>query len=128
MMTADLDAPLRVHLEMDAQRFGALLLGMVYQEASAYALLDEEGAIVEFKLFDTMDSQPALARDWPGGARIALYSNHPYGDLRPTQDDLRNLARLPGAALFVVCEGQCTRFCPPDGPESAAKVCASIVK
>lgn len=94
---------------MRAEEFGVLLLGMVYGELSAYALAGEDGEVLEFKLFDTMDSAKALARAWPREARVYLYSNHPQGGLSPSPQDLANLERLPGAALYVVRERECVR-------------------
>ena len=88
--------------------FGARLMGRLHQEASACVVQSRAG-VFELTLFDTF----APVQPFPGaladsGARVLLFSNHPTGNMRPTKEDMRNLAALPaGAELVVVCGADC---------------------
>ena len=79
----------------------------LYEAASAYVIqsTNSEG---ELCLFDTTFAREILDRSWPNGAELALYSNHPEGNMSPTEDDLENLALMPtGTRLFIVYEDEC---------------------
>ena len=82
--------------------FGCRLFGRLYEAASAYVIqnVDGEG---ELCLFDTTFAREVLRRPWPNGAELALYSNHPEGNLSPTEDDMENLSLMPAVTrLFIV--------------------------
>ena len=65
----------------------------------------------ELCLFDTTFAREVLKRPWPNGAELALYSNHPEGNLSPTEDDLENFALMPiGTRLFIVYEDDCVEW------------------
>ena len=90
--------------------FGCRLFGKLYEAASAYVIrnADGEGGLC---LFDTTFVREVLKRPWPDGAELALYSNHPEGNLSPTEDDLKNLSLMPaGTRLFIVCEDECVEW------------------
>ena len=90
--------------------FGCRLFGKLYEAASAYVIrnADAEG---ELCLFDTTFAREVLDRSWPEGAVFALYSNHPEGDMSPTEDDLENFALMPaGTRLFIVYEDECVEW------------------
>ena len=87
--------------------FGCRLFGHLYEAASAYVIQNTNGE-GELCLFDTTFAREVLKRPWPNGAVIALYSNHPEGNLSPTEDDMENLSLMPaGTRLFIVCEDEC---------------------
>ena len=82
--------------------FGCWLFGHLYEAASAYVIqnVDGEG---ELCLFDTTSAREVLRRPWPNRAELALYSNHPEGNLSPTEDDMENLSLMPAVMrLFIV--------------------------
>ena len=84
--------------------FGCRLFGHLYEVAVAYVIqnVDGEG---ELCLFDTTFARDVLKRSWPDGAELALYNDHPEGNLSPMEDDLENLLLMPaGTRLFIVCE------------------------
>ena len=90
--------------------FGCRLFGHLYVPASAYVIQSTNGE-GELCLFDTTFAREVLMRPWPDGAELALYSNHPEGNMSPTEDDLKNLALMPaGTRLFIVCEDECVEW------------------
>ena len=91
--------------------FGRRLFGEVYVDVAAIAVQQERGE-AEVRLFDPASpAKDVLKREWPEGARIALYSNHYQHSMEPTDDDLRNLAALPeGTALYIVRESCCKKW------------------
>ena len=91
-------------------KFGVRLFGLLYETASAYVIQAPNGE-GELGLLDTAFAREALKRPWPDGAEFGLYSNHPEGDMSPTEDDLENLALMPeGTRLFIVCEDDCIEW------------------
>ena len=62
--------------------FGCRLFGKLYEATSAYVVrnVDGEG---ELCLFDTTFAREVLKRPWPDEAELALYSNHPEGNMSP---------------------------------------------
>ena len=90
--------------------FGCRLFGKLYEHASAYVIQRANGE-GELCLFDTTFAREVLKRPWTDGAKFALYSNHPVGNLSPTDGDLVNLAAMPsGTRLFIVCEDSCIEW------------------
>ena len=90
--------------------FGCRLFGKLYEPASAYVIQSTNGE-GELCLFDTTFAWEVLKRPWPNGAEFALYSNHPEGNMSPTEDDLKNLSLMPaGTRLFIVCEDECVEW------------------
>ena len=90
--------------------FGCRLFGRLYEAASAYVIRNADGK-GELCLFDTTFAREVLKRPWPEGAVFALYSNHPEGNMSPTEDDLENLALMPEETrLFIVCEDECVEW------------------
>lgn len=90
--------------------FGKRLFGKLYAAASAYVIQAPNGE-GELGLLDTAFAREALKRPWPDGAEFGLYSNHPEGDMSPTEDDLENLALMPtGTRLYIVCEDDCIEW------------------
>jgi len=105
MRISKIGNPINAQFEkMSLQRFGALLLGSVYEPLSAYAILDPDDRVTAFKLFDTAFGSDIL--DFAQGKNVVLFSNHPTGNTIPTADDLRN-AELLKAKLYIVCESSC---------------------
>ncbi|MEG2137009.1 MAG: hypothetical protein RR150_13060 [Clostridia bacterium] len=45
----------------------------------------------------------------PMAGGVALFSNHPTGNMAPTGRDLQNLRLVPGATLYIVCERDCVK-------------------
>ena len=65
----------------------------------------------ELCLFDTTFAREVLKRPWPDEAELALYSNHPEGNMSPTEDDMENLSLMPaGTRLFIVYEDECVEW------------------
>lgn len=96
--------------------FGVALFGKLYQQASAYAIVTSEEQR-EMRIFDTAFARETLYREWPEGARVVLYTNHPEGNMLPSEDDMENLAAMPaGTELYVVWEDRCVRW-EPKPPE-----------
>lgn len=91
--------------------FGSQLLGRLHQEASACAVQTDDGEI-SLLIFDTYaPAQGVFSQDWPEGARVVLYSNHPTGNMEPSDDDLRNLASMPeGTELSIICGRRCVKW------------------
>ena len=90
--------------------FGRRLFGKLYEAASAYVIRNADGE-GELCLFDTTFAREVLDRSWPNGVELALYSNHPEGNMSPTEDDLKNLSLMPaGTRLFIVCEDECVEW------------------
>lgn len=90
--------------------FGRRLFGKLYEAASAYVIRNADGE-GELCLFDTTFAREVLDRSWPNGVELALYSNHPEGNLSPTEDDMENLALMPiGTCLFIVYEDECVEW------------------
>ena len=90
--------------------FGCRLFGHLYVPASAYVIqsTNGEGGLC---LFDTTFARELLKRPWPDGAELALYSNHPEGNMSPTEDDMENLSLMPaGTRLFIVYEDECVEW------------------
>ncbi|MEG2859295.1 MAG: hypothetical protein RSA12_05285 [Clostridia bacterium] len=103
--------PLKAKFDaMSLEQFGVLLMGKVYQELSAYVLIDPAGEVTALKLFDTSHAPEMLGRVRPTNRTVALFSNHPTGNMTPTADDLRNRRLLLGAELYLVCETCCVRY------------------
>ncbi|MEF9894398.1 MAG: hypothetical protein RR843_01320 [Clostridia bacterium] len=103
--------PLKAKFDvMPLEQFGVLLMGKVYQELSAYVLIDPAGEVTALKLFDTSHAPEMLGRMRPTNRTVALFSNHPTGNMTPTADDLRNRRLLLGAELYLVCETCCVRY------------------
>ena len=91
------------------EALGARLFGKVYQEVSAFVELGREG--MKARLFDACFASEALEREWEAGAKTALYANHPEGDMKPREQDLRNLMLMPkGTELYIVHEDECVRW------------------
>lgn len=90
---------------------GKRLFGEVYVDVAAIAVQQGRGE-AKVRIFDPASpAKDALEREWPEGARIALYSNHYQHSMEPTEDDLRNLAALPeGTALYIVQGSHCKRW------------------
>ena len=90
--------------------FGCRLFGHLYEAASAYVIQSADGE-GELCLFDTTFAREVLDRSWLNGAVFTLYSNHPEGNLSPTEDDLKNLTLMPaGTRMFIVCEDECVEW------------------
>lgn len=95
----------------DVESFAVWLFGRVYTQVSALVWVDERGVPAGFEQFDSYAGLPeALAA--PEGAASVLVSNHPEGNLSPSEDDECNLRRIEamlGARprLFIVCEDSC---------------------
>ena len=90
--------------------FGCRLFGHLYEAASAYVIRNADGE-GELCLFDTSFAREVLNRSWPDGAELALYSNHPEGNLSPTEDDMENLSLMPAVTrLFIVYEDECVEW------------------
>ena len=90
--------------------FGCRLFGHLYEPASAYVIQSTNGE-GELCLFDTTFARELLKRPWPDGAELALYSNHPEGNMSPTEDDMENLSLMPaGTRLFIVYEDECVEW------------------
>ena len=90
--------------------FGCRLFGKLYEAASAYVIRNADGK-GELCLFDTTFAREVLKRPWQDGAEVVLYSNHPEGNMSPTDDDLENLALMPEETrLFIVCEDECVEW------------------
>ena len=88
---------------------GVRLFGKVYQEVSAFVELGRNG--LKLRLFDSCFAPEVLEREWEAGARFALYTNHPEGDMRPREQDLRNLALMPERTeMYIVYEDECVRW------------------
>ena len=90
--------------------FGCRLFGHLYEAASAYMIQNSNGE-GELCLFDTTFAREVLKRPWPDGAVFDLYSNHPEGNLSPTEDDMENLSLMPAVTrLFIVSEDECAEW------------------
>ena len=90
--------------------FGCRLFGKLYEAASAYVIRNADGE-GELCLFDTTFAREVLDRFWPNGAEVVLYSNHPEGNMSPTEDDMENLSLMPaGTRLFIACEDECAEW------------------
>ena len=90
--------------------FGCRLFGKLYEHASAYVIQRANGD-GELCLFDTTFAREVLKRPWTDGAKFALYSNHPEGNLSPTEDDMENLSLMPAETrLFIVSEDSCVEW------------------
>ena len=91
------------------EALGVRLFGKVYQDVSAFIELGRDG--LKLRLFDSFFAPEVLERQWEAGARFALYTNHPEGDMRPREQDLRNLAVMSeGTEMYIVHEDDCIRW------------------
>lgn len=78
------------------------LMRDVYYPFSACIWLDEMGEAIGLYQFDTSFCKPNW--DMPYGARACiLVSNHPDGDMRPSQADVRNLHELKISYPLTAC-------------------------
>ena len=106
------DKPLRVLCRGWVEAgFGVRLMGRLHVEASACVVQSRAGELA-LTLFDSYaPAGAAFCPPAPEGARITLYSNHPAGNMEPTQDDFQHLACLPeGTGLVIVCGSRCVRW------------------
>ncbi|WP_102410637.1 hypothetical protein [Beduinella massiliensis] len=95
----------------DVESFAVWLFGRIYTQVSAVVWVDARGVPAGFEQFDSFAGLPE-ALSAPEGTSAVLVSNHPEGNLSPSEDDARNLRRIEallGARprLFIVCEDSC---------------------
>ena len=100
-------------MTLDPAELGKRLFKYVYSEVSAAVYLDEQGMVIDLRLFDTTFGQPAVQAVAPASAtRAILYSVRPEGRLQPRDIDnfnwdmLKYHSDLPVTAYWV-CEDKC---------------------
>lgn len=78
------------------------LMRDVYYPFSACIWLDEKGEAIGLYQFDTSFCEPNW--DMPYGARACiLVSNHPDGDMCPSEADMRNICELKSSCPLISC-------------------------